>query len=297
MAKPKTNQPTSPARESSLNALKHGLYARKWINPEEQKLYDALFEEYCDYYKPEGAPEYALVETIVASRVKIFRFHAIEDANLELAQSKATDPQHFLDSLGLDNDRMEKEFAALLCGSYRPPEGGFNHEFRNELAQTPTHEISGWNYVEQNMPLLKEHLINSARKEERSLPEFINHKVPSGGLPPIVITCHKADSDDDNPTTKQTINLKCDQVEHKKLQKYVDRLRFLVGKNYLLLQLAADFHSQISRRMVAAFPTEAKMASLHRAKTTEQKLMTQATGELIELQRRRRLAARNRQSG
>ena len=294
MAKAKTNPPASPARESSLNALKHGLYARKWINPEEQELYDALFEEYCDYHRPEGAPEYALVETIVASRVKIFRFHAIEDANLELAQSKATDPQQFLDSLGLNNEAMEKEFAALLCGSYRPPEGGFNHEFRNELAQTPTHEISGWNYVEQNMPLLKEHLINSATKEGRSLPEFFNHKFPSGGLPPIVITCRKADADDDNPATKQKIDLKCDQIEHKKLQKYVDRLRFLVGKNYLLLQLAADFHSQISRRMAAAFPTEAKMASLHRAKTTEQKLMTQATGELIELQRRRRLAVRNR---
>lgn len=199
MAKPKTNQPTSPAREPSLNGLKHGLYARKWINPEEQELYDALYIEYCDYHKPEGAPEYALVETMVASRVKILRFHAIEDANLDLAQSKATDPQQFLDALGLNNDGMEKEFAALLCGSYRPPEGGFNHEFRNELAQTPTHEISGWNYVEQNMPLLKEHLINSATKEERSLPEFIDTKVPEGGLGPLIITYRKAESSDDGP--------------------------------------------------------------------------------------------------
>ena len=201
MAKP--NQPASPALESSLNALKHGLYARKWINPEEQKLYDALFEEYCDYHKPEGAPEYALVETIVASRVKILRFHAIEEANLDLAQSKATDPQQFLDSLGLNNEAMEKEFAALLCGSYRPPEGRLEHEFVKELARTPTHEISGWNYVERNMPLLRDHLITCATNEGLSLPVFIGTKVPKGGLPPLIITYQQAESSNDELGTKQ----------------------------------------------------------------------------------------------
>ena len=297
MAERKLKKLESDVPDSSMNALKHGLYARKWINPEEQELYDALFNEYCAYYKPVGAPEYALVESIVASRVKVLRFHAIEEANLDLAQSKATDPQHFLDSLGLDNDRMEKEFAALLCGSYRPPEEGLNHEFRKELAQTPTHEISGWNYVELNMPLFKYHLITSATNEGLSLPAFIGTKVPKGGLPPVTITYRVAESSDDEPRSKQKIDLQCDQVEHEALQKYVDRLRFLVGKNYLLLQLAADFHSQISRRMAAAFPTEAKMASLHRARTTEQKLMTQVTGELLELQRRRKRTERNLQSG
>ena len=297
MAKRKPNQFESDPPDSSMNALKHGLYARKWINPEEQELYDALFVEYCDYHKPEGAPEYALVETIVASRVKLLRFHAIEDANLDLAQSKATDPQQFLDALGLDNDSMGKEFAALLCGSYRPPEGGLNHEFRNELAQTPTHEISGWNYVEENMPLLKEHLISSATNEELSLPAFIGTKVPESGLPPLIITYRKAESSDDEPRSKQKIDLQCDQIKHEVLQKYVDRLRFLVGKNYLLLQLAADFHSQISKRMAAALPTESQMASLQRARTAEQKLMTQSTGELIELQRRRKRAKRSLQTG
>ena len=147
MAKRKPNQLESDAPDCSMNALKHGLYARKWINPEEQELYDALFDEYCAYYEPVGAPEYTLMESIVASRVKILRFDAIEEANLDLAQSKATDPQHFLDSLGLNNDGMEKEFAALLCGSYRPPEGGLEHELINELARTPTFEISGWKQI------------------------------------------------------------------------------------------------------------------------------------------------------
>ena len=296
MAKHKPNKFDSDATDPSMNALKHGLYARKWINPEEQELYDALFDKYCAYYEPVGAPEYTLVESTVASRVKILRFHAIEEANLDLAQSKATDPQQFLDSLGLDNDGMEKEFAALLCGSYRPPEGGFNHEFRNELAQTPTHEISGWNYVERNMPLLRDHLITCATNEGLSLPMFIGTKVPKDGLPPLIITYQQADSSDDEPTTKQKIDLQCDQVEHEALQKYVDRLRFLVGKNHLLIQLAVDFHSQISRRTAAALPTESQMASLQRARTTEQKLMTQSTGELIELQRRRKRAARSLQS-
>ena len=296
MAKRKPNQLESNTPDSSMNALRHGLYARKWVNPGEQELYDALFDEYCAYYEPAGAPEYTLIESMVASRVKILRFHAIEEANLHLAQSKATDPQHFLDSLGLDNDRMEKEFAALLCGSYRPPERGLNHEFRKELAQTPTHEISGCNYVELNMPLFKDHLITSATNEGLSLPAFIGAKVPEGGLPPVTITYRVAESSDDEPRSKQKIDLQCDQVEHEALQKYVDRLRFLVGKNHLLIQLAVDFHSQISRRTAAALPTESQMASLQRARTAEQKLMTQSTGELLELQRRRKRAVRNLQS-
>ena len=284
--------PTDPP-DSSLNALKHGLYARRWINPEEQELYDALFGEFCDYHKPIGAPEYTLVESIVASRVKILRFHAIEEANLDLAQSRATDPQQFLNSLGLDNDAIEKEFAALLCGSYRPPEGGFEYEFINELAHTPTHDISGWKYVEQNMPLLREHLMTSATNEGLSLPAFIGHKVPNGGIPPVVITFRTAESSDDEPDTKQSIDLKCDQVEPKALQKYVDRLRFLVGKNHLLIQLAIEFRSQTSRRIAAALPTDSQMASLQRARTAEQKLITQSTAELLELQRRRKRTERN----
>lgn len=188
MAKRKPNKLESDAPDSSMNALKHGLYARKWINPEEQELYDALFDEYCAYYEPVGAPEYTLIEGIVASRVKILRFHAIEEANLDLAQSKATDPQQFLDSLGLNNDRMEKEFAALLCGSYRPPEGGLEHELINELARTPTFEISSWNYVEQNMPLLRDHLITCATNEGLSLPMYIRNLQSAAGLniePPL----------------------------------------------------------------------------------------------------------------
>ena len=73
MAKRKPNQLESSTPGSSMNALKHGLYARKWINPEEQKLYDALFDEYCAYYESVGAPEYTLIESMVASRVKILR--------------------------------------------------------------------------------------------------------------------------------------------------------------------------------------------------------------------------------
>ena len=117
MAKRKPNRLESDAPDSSMNALKHGLYARKWINPEEQELYDAPFDEYCAYHKPAGAPEYTLVESMVASRVKILRFHAIEEANLDLAQSKATDPQQVLDSLGLVNNAMEKSLQRSYVGA------------------------------------------------------------------------------------------------------------------------------------------------------------------------------------
>ena len=72
MAKRKPNQLESNTPDSSMNALKHGLYARKWINPEEQELYDALFDEYCAYYEPVGAPEYTLIESMAASRVRFY---------------------------------------------------------------------------------------------------------------------------------------------------------------------------------------------------------------------------------
>ena len=147
------------------------------------------------------------------------------------------------------------------------------------------------------MPHLRDHLISCATNEGLSLPVFIATKMPKGCLPPLIITYQQADSSDDEPTAKQKIDLQCDQVEHEAVQKYVDRLRFMVGKNHLLIQLAVDFHSQTSKRMAAALPTESQMASLQRARTAEQKLMTQSTGELLELQRRRKRAVRSLQSG
>lgn len=292
MAKRKPNQLESDAPDSSMNALKHGLYARKWLNPEERDLYEELLAQYSTYYEPEGAPEYALVETIVACRVKLLRFHAIEEAQYDLAQSKATDPQHYLDSVRLDHDGMEKDFAAALYGSYRPPEEGLDPEFAKELNQTPVHEISGWGYVENHMPLLREHLVNAATTEKLSLTEFIDNKVPQGGIRPIRIIFRPAGSAANEDDVEEQLELKCDQVDRESLQRYVERLSFLAGKQYLLLQLVVDYHSRMSTRLQAAMPTPAELANVHRARTAEQKLMSQSTGELIELQRLRQLKSR-----
>ena len=80
------------------------------------------------------------------------------------------------------------------------------------------------------MPHLRDHLISCATNEGLSLPVFIATKMPKGCLPPLIITYQQADSSDDEPTAKQKIDLQCDQVEHEAVQKYVDRLRFMVGK-------------------------------------------------------------------
>ncbi len=277
----KTKTPAPHAK----NATKQGLWARHWQNPEEQALYDALLSDYLDDFEPVGATEYGMVETIATCRVRLLRCHTIEEANFALAQSRAIDPQRFLDSFGVDDKAVEKGFAAALYAGLQPEKHKPDVELTEELASNPIHKITGWKYVDESMPLFKAYLIEAAEQEQLSLPDLLKKITPSiDELPPLVITTHRSNEAEPKPKP----DLRTQDIEAKALQKCAEHLQSLAGKHFLIMQLLVEYYSSRPNLIRAAMPTSSEMANMQRVKTAEERLMSRTLGELIEVQRLRR---------
>lgn len=290
MRTPSSTTKGNRSKRPSQNAAKHGLWSRHWQNPEEQSLYEAMFDAYLDDYQPVGATEIGMVEALASCRVRLLRYHKIEEANISLAQSQAVDPQRFLDFYGVDNDSVQKAFAASLYAGFQPSKDKPDQELAKELASIPLHEISGWGYVDASMPLFKSHLLKAAEREQLSLPDLLASKTPAlNSLPrKIIITTHQAGG---SATVKP--DLKTTEVRADALQKYAEYLGFVAGKHFLLMQLLIDFISLRPALVSAAMPSTTELNMMHRAKTAEERLMSKTIGELHEVQRRRRLNERS----
>lgn len=74
--------PTSPKGKQKVsgNALKHGLRAQKWLNPDEKRDFEALARDLTAEYQPATATEWLMVERIAIGMTKLRRLQRVEDA-------------------------------------------------------------------------------------------------------------------------------------------------------------------------------------------------------------------------
>ena len=86
--------PTSPKGKQKVsgNALKHGLRAQKWLNPEEKRDFDALARDLTAEYQPATATEWLMVERIAMGMTKLRRLQRVEDAMYAKARWEVANP-------------------------------------------------------------------------------------------------------------------------------------------------------------------------------------------------------------
>ncbi len=107
--------PTSPEGKAkvSRNALKHGIRASKWLNPDEQRDFEALAADLEAEYQPSTATQRILVERIAMCMSKLRRLHVIEDALFHKARvdDVRTQTSRFIPD---SDDRLEIAKAAAM---------------------------------------------------------------------------------------------------------------------------------------------------------------------------------------
>ena len=172
---------------SSRNALSHGLTAKKWINPEEKQSYQDFHSALIDDYQPQTVMESTLVEKIADLKVRLERFHCAEDHLFWLAREKAISPDLVVKSFGVDDQVVIDDISDHAFGiekTNRP----IAEQLFNELIRHDEDDISGWGYIRDNMPLLREHVLNQCKKEKIDIEQLISrYKPKTNQLTPVTI--------------------------------------------------------------------------------------------------------------
>ena len=99
---------------SSKNAIKHGLTAKRWLNEDEQTLYNDLLAAYSEDFNPKTNMELMMVAQLAECKTRLNRVHNAEDALFELAREQLDHPDHVVASFQTNNSSLDEELNAMI---------------------------------------------------------------------------------------------------------------------------------------------------------------------------------------
>ena len=272
---------------SSKNSLKHGLSAKRWLNKEEQDIYNSILSELTSDYKPVGALEKILIERIAACQTRLERTHRVEDAAFHLSRGKSNDTESFIRDYGIENTKIVEELSAMLIGGHKSMDEELHSSLARELWQVSGYEITGWQFIRSEMPAIKNHIVQAALKEGLSIEEYLApYGRKSGELPKVRLIFHCAD-EEETPTSEEELEESGNKVPDSTLQNYVEHLLQKAGKNEVFKEIAFSYIRNMEQRTNAATPNKEELDKIHRARTSDERLLSRSIGELLELQERR----------
>ena len=148
---------------ASRNPVTHGLTAKRWINPIEHQNYQTYLTALNQDYQPQTVMEQTLIEALADIKTRLERFHGAEDSLFHLTQEQAGSPDLVASSFGIVDEAIINDLSDHAFGIDSP-----NHSPRKELfADLIGHteeDISGWEYITKNMPLLVAHITEECKK-------------------------------------------------------------------------------------------------------------------------------------
>ena len=138
---------------SSRNSTTHGLTSRRWIDSNEQSLYDETVKEYIVDFDPQTHIEKVLISKLAECTVRLMRIQNTENAMFDLASSEAGYPEESIKSLDNSSKRLTQVVYDTITGDgqYNPVALINKIGLINEIDHQNLSDVSGWTYIEDNM--------------------------------------------------------------------------------------------------------------------------------------------------
>ena len=151
---------------SSRNSTTHGLTARRWVNNDEQALFNMTVEALIVDFDPQSFIEKLLITKVAECSVRLIRIQQVENAMFDFANSEA---EHIVEAIkSLDNDyksdsRLIDAIQVALLGNptYNPKTIVEKTNLMDEIDFQNLSDVSGWGYVEKHMPMSKDYILQS----------------------------------------------------------------------------------------------------------------------------------------
>jgi len=219
---------------SSRNSTTHGLTARRWLNTEEQELFDETVEAFNNDFDPQTSIEKVLIVKMAECTVRLMRIQNTENAMFDLAISEAGHPEKSLISLDSSNDELTQAVydASYASWKFSPDSFAKKINLLDEIDRQNLSNISGWNYVEDNMPMIADYIIKKCTYEQLKIIDFISRETGQAGNIKITIVGVRADGQKEriSPPIVE-ITKDAHKIPSSSLQKYFDKLAHNLAKD------------------------------------------------------------------
>lgn len=270
---------------SSRNAISHGLTAKKWINSEEKQSYQDFHSALIDDYQPQTVMESTLIEKLADIKVRLERFHCAEDHLFWLAREKAISPDLVVKSFGVDDQAVIDDISDHAFGiekTNRP----IAEQLFNELIRHDEDDISGWGYIRDNMPLLREYVLNQCKKEKIDIEQLINrYKPKTNQLTPVRIVF--STNNEPEPLTEEELNQSGLKVPREHFIAFIKALYKQTKRRSITNYVIEGFSQRKQQLKHAALPDSSEMDRLMRYRTSLERQFSKTFGELLHLMKLR----------
>jgi hypothetical protein len=276
---------------SSRNSLTHGLTARRWLDANEQSLFDQTVEAFSADFDPQSSIERVLISKLAECTVRLMRIQQTENAMFDLASNEAGHPEESIRSLDNSSEKLTQAVYAAASANWQLNSGAFakNMNILEEIDRQNLSDISGWLYVEDNMPVAADYIIKKCTGERLNLCDFVSRETDqSRNIKVRLIVKKEGDSNESAPLSIEEITENSHKISSSSMQAYLDFLADSLAKDLQVQFILKDLDKRTQQIKDAAIPDTKKLGLVQRYRTADERQFSKTLGELLELQKRRK---------
>jgi len=282
---------------SSRNSTTHGLTARRWLNVNEQSLFDETVKNLTVDFDPQTSIEKILISKLAECTVRLMRTQKVENAMFDLASSESAHPDLSIISLSNNNEDLShavKDTSPIKL-QFNADEFTKKMSLLDEIKSHNFDNISNWNYIENNMQGTAKHFIQECLDNNIRLHNFITKESSQSNVMKIIIV-GAGDEDEVEENTNDPILTVLEITESSKdikssdLHKYLNNLSQTLIKDLQVQTVLKDLDKRIQQIKNSAIPDTQKLSLMQRYRTADERQFSKTLGELLELQKRRKAA-------
>ena len=216
---------------SSRNSTTHGLTARRWLNDEEQALFDETVEAFNNDFDPQTSIEKVLIVKMAECTVRLMRIQNTENAMFDLASCEAGHQEESIKSLDNGSDRLSEAVGLASSMDWKFDSRAFASKMvvLNEIDRQHIKDVVSWIYVEDNMPIVTYYVNKYCTKENLNLDDFISRETDQPAHQIIrIVKREDASYTKESPSYEEFIET-TDKISPSSLQKYLNKLALEMG--------------------------------------------------------------------
>ena len=270
---------------SSRNSITHGLTARRWINDNEQSLFEMTVEAFMVDFEPQTYIEKTLITKMAECLVRLMRIQKVEDAMFDLTSIEAGHPEESIKSLDNGSDRLSEAVGLASSMDWQFDLNAFVSKMTvlNEIDRQNIKDVVSWIYVEDNMPIVAYYVNKYCTKENLNLDDFISRETDQPAHQIIRIV-----NREDTSYTKESLSYEefietTDKISPSSLQKYLNKLAFSLSENLQAQLVLKDVDHRTQQIKDAAMPDTQKLSLIQRYRTADERQFSKTLGELLKL--------------
>jgi hypothetical protein len=222
--------------------------------------------------------------------VRLMRIQQTENAMFDLASSEAEHPEESIRSLDNSSERLTQAIYDDASADWQLSAGKFakNMNILDEIDRQNLGDISGWIYVEDNMPVATDYIIKKCADERLNLCNFVSRETGQSNNTKVrFIVRGEDDSDEIAPLSIKEITENSHKISSSSIQAYLDILTNSFAKDLQVQYILKDLDKRTQQIKDAAIPDTQKLSLVQRYQTADERQFSKTLGELLELQKRR----------